>query len=114
MTLSWPGDACHIEADLLAMEEVAARLAGAVERDYAPEAVTVSSTMLTRLPAADRTFSELGLFVHAHERAQEATLQNVYHYANGTYGLADAVRETKSRYAASDAAVEAGLLRHAP
>ncbi|BBH64760.1 hypothetical protein ACTI_14450 [Actinoplanes sp. OR16] len=104
-------DAGHIEADLLAMEEAAARLASAVERDYAPRAVTVSDAMSTRMPAADRGFTELHLFLHAHERAQEVTLANVHHFANGTFGLAEAARETGSRYARSDTAARDLLSR---
>ncbi|WP_229075698.1 hypothetical protein [Actinoplanes sp. DH11] len=100
---AWLRDYGHIEADILALEEHGASLAAAVERDYAPRAVTVSDTMLTRLPAADRAFSELDLFVHAHERAQEVTLQNVYNYANGTYGFATAAQDVGTRYADTDA-----------
>lgn len=94
-------DARHIEADIPTMVEIAARMAGAVERDYAPHAVAVSDTLLTRLPS-DRLFTELDLFVHALERAQEITLQNVHDYANGTHGLAEAAREAGAGYAESD------------
>ena len=96
-------DAGHIEADLPGMQEAAALLAATVERDYTPGAVTVGDAMSARLPAADRGFSELHLFVHAHEQAIEATLANVHLFANGTAGLAEAAREAGSRYAESDA-----------
>ncbi|MEU4687444.1 hypothetical protein [Actinoplanes sp. NPDC023714] len=105
-------DAGHIEANLPGMEEAAALLAAAVERDYAPRAVTVSAAMRTPMPPADRGFSELHLFAHAHEQAQQATLANVLHFANGTAGLAAAAREAGSRYAESDATAR-DLLRRA-
>jgi hypothetical protein len=97
-------EARHIEADIAALEEFAARLADEVEQDYAPDAVTVSDSLLTRLPAADVNFTELCLFVHAHEQAQDATQQNVYNYANGTYRLAVAAREAGAAYRAADIA----------
>ena len=99
----------HIEADIAALEEFATRLADQVTRDYAPRAVTASESLLTRLPAADRGFTELGLFVNAHELAQDVTLQNVYNYANGTYRLADAVRDAGAAYRAADAAAQSRL-----
>jgi hypothetical protein len=106
-------DAGHIEADVPAMAEIAGQLSTVVERDYAPRAVTVSQVLLTRVPAADRSFSELGLFLHAHEQAQDAMLGNVHHYANGTFGLAEAAREAGRRYSESDTRAGAALIRAA-
>jgi hypothetical protein len=102
-------DADHIAADVLAMTAIARRLSTGVAFDYAPGAVTVSEALLTRAPAADRSFSELGLFLHAHEQAREAMSHNVHHFANGTFGLAEAAREVGARYAESDARARSGL-----
>ncbi|MBG0561640.1 hypothetical protein [Actinoplanes aureus] len=92
-----------IEADILAMEEFAARLKADVEQNYAPRAVQVSDTMLTALPPAHEGFLELQFFRAAHERAQDVALQNVYNYANGTYGFATAAREVSEKYRGADA-----------
>ncbi|WP_328462364.1 hypothetical protein OHA21_35025 [Actinoplanes sp. NBC_00393] len=92
-----------IEADILAMEEFAARLKADVEQNYSPRALEVTDTMLTTLPPADERFSELHLFLAAHERAQDTALQNVYNYANGTYGFATAAREVSEQYRGADA-----------
>ncbi|WP_433827290.1 hypothetical protein ACQP2E_35270 [Actinoplanes sp. CA-015351] len=102
------GDHCHIEADIRAMEKIAAGLADSVERDYTPRAITVSDTMLTQM-TGNASFTELDLFVHAHARAQEVTLRNVCDYADGTYGLAAAAREAGALYAESDANAQAVL-----
>ncbi|MBB2946042.1 hypothetical protein FB565_005800 [Actinoplanes lutulentus] len=102
------GDQGHIEADIRAMEKIAARLADSVERDYTPRAITVSDTLLTQL-TGDATFTELDLFVHAHAQAQEVTLRNVCDYADGTWGLAAAARAAGALYAESDANAQAVL-----
>jgi hypothetical protein len=99
----WLRDYGHIEADIGAMEEFAAALKSAVERDYAPRALAVSETMLTVLPEADERFLELHFFRGALEQAQDVALQNVYNYANGTYGFATAAGEVSERYRGSDA-----------
>ncbi|MFC7527932.1 hypothetical protein [Actinoplanes sp. GCM10030250] len=92
-----------IAADILAMEHFAARLRADVEGNYAPRARAVSDTLLTSLPPAHPHFGELDQFLRAHERAQDVALQNVYNYANGTYGFAAAAREVSDRYRGSDA-----------
>jgi hypothetical protein len=92
-----------IEADILAMEDFAAKLKADVERNYAPRAQDVSHSMLTTLPPAHTAFAELQLFLAAHERAQDAALQNVYNYANGTYGFATAAHEVSEKYRGADA-----------
>ena len=92
-----------IEADILAMEEFAARLKADVEKNYAPRAQDVSQTMLTALPPAHPDFQELHFFLAAHERAQNVALQNVYNYANGTYGFATAAHEVSAKYRGADA-----------
>ena len=102
-------EARHIEADIVALEHFASRLADAVDRDYAPGAVTASNSLLTRLSAADRFFTELSLFVHAHEQAQDAILQNVYNYANGTYRLAVDAYEAGEAYRSADAGAAARI-----
>ena len=105
---AWLRDYGHInfgdiEADILAMEEFAARLKADVEQNYAPRAVQVTDTMLTALPPAHESFMELSSFRAAHEQAQDIALQNVYNYANSTYGFATAAHEVSEKYRDSDA-----------
>ena len=97
-------EARHIEADIAALEDFAARLAAEVTRDYAPHAVAVSDSLFTRMPATDRGFTELSLFAHALEQAQDVTRQNVHDYADETYRLAVAARQAGEDYRAADLA----------
>jgi hypothetical protein len=92
-----------IEADIEAMEQFAAKLAANVKDSYAPHMSTVSDSMLTRLPDPDATFVELSSFLVAHNEAQDVTHQNVYNYANGTQGFANAAADISKQYSGSDA-----------
>jgi hypothetical protein len=91
-----------IEADILAMEEFAARLKANVEQNYGPLARGVSETMQTALPAAHAGFRELQFFQEAHDRARRAAQQNVFNFGPGTYGFATAAGEVGQMYRGTD------------
>jgi hypothetical protein len=92
-----------IEADIAAMEEFAKNLAADVEKNYVPHLAGVTDAMLTQLPPASTTFRELGEFFAVHNEAQDATQQNVYNFANGTYHFATAAQKISADYSGSDA-----------
>ena len=92
-----------IEADIQAMEQFAAKLAANVQDSYAPHMSNVSESMLTRLPDPPAEFVELSSFLVAHNQAQDVTHQNVYLYASGTQGLANAATKISEQYHGSDA-----------
>jgi hypothetical protein len=92
-----------IEADLVAMEQFAQKLASEVQDNYAPHAETVTEVMLTQLPAPAATFPELVHFMQAHNAAQNTIQKNVYNFANGTNHFATAADEISKEYRGSDA-----------
>ncbi len=92
-----------IEADIQAMEQFAAKLAANVKDSYAPHMSTVSESMGTPLPPPPGEFVELSSFLLAHREAQDVTHQNVYNYANGTQGFANAAADISKQYSGSDA-----------
>ena len=92
-----------IEADIQAMEQFAAKLAANVKDSYAPHMSTVSESMGTPLPPPPGEFVELSSFLLAHREAQDVTHQNVYNYANGTQGFANAAADISKKYTGSDA-----------
>jgi hypothetical protein len=93
----------NIEADIAAMEEFASKLAADVEKNYVPHLTSVTDAMLTELPPPAATFSELVDFFTVHREAQDATQQNVYNFANGTYHFATAAQTISTDYRGSDA-----------
>lgn len=104
---AWLGDYGHtdfgnIEADILAMEEFAARLKADVEQNYAPLSRGVSETMQTALPPAHEGFLELQFFQAAHDRVRRAAQENVYNFGPGTYGFATAAGEVGEMYRGTD------------
>jgi hypothetical protein len=92
-----------IEADIAAMEEFAAKLSSDVQNNYVPHLASVTDAMLTQLPPAAATFPELVDFLSVHRDAQDATQQNVYNFANGTYHFATAAQTISADYRGSDA-----------
>jgi hypothetical protein len=92
-----------IEADVAAMEEFAKKLSSDVEKNYVPHLASVTDAMLTQLPPAAATFPELVDFLSVHRDAQDATQQNVYNFANGTYHFATAAKTISADYRGSDA-----------
>jgi hypothetical protein len=92
-----------IEADIVAMEEFAAKLSSDVQNNYVPHLASVTDAMLTQLPPAADTFRELVDFLSVHRDAQDATQQNVYNFANGTYHFATAAQTISADYRGSDA-----------
>ncbi|MDI6099739.1 hypothetical protein QLQ12_14140 [Actinoplanes sp. NEAU-A12] len=92
-----------IEADIQAMKQFAARLTASIEHSYAPHAVTVSETMINRLPDAPLGFYDLHIFLYAHDQVQIATQQNVYGYINNTYRFASAADQISEKYQGADA-----------
>jgi hypothetical protein len=92
-----------IEADIAAMEEFAAKLSSDVQNNYVPHLASVTDAMLTQLPPAADTFRELVDFLSVHRDAQDATQQNVYNFANGTYHFATAAQTISADYRGSDA-----------
>lgn len=92
-----------IEADLVAMEQFAQRLASEVQDHYAPHAETVTQAMLTQLPPPAATFPELVSFLQTHNAAQNTTQKNVYNFANGTNHFATAADKISKEYRGSDA-----------
>jgi len=93
----------QIETDIQAMEKFAAGLAANVDDNYAPHLSPVSTAMTTRLPAPAPEFLELQSFLTIHHQAADASHQNVYNYANGTKGFADAATDVSKKYEGSDA-----------
>lgn len=92
-----------IEADILAMEDYAARLKADVEQNYGPRAQEVSRSMLASLPPAHPGFLELRDFLAAQQRAQAAARLNVYNFSPGTYGFATAAGKVGEMYRGADA-----------
>lgn len=95
-------DFSAIEADLQAMAKFAQELSDNLMNSYAPRLSTVSSAMTTELPSPPK-FIELHSFLTAHQQAQEVAHQNVYEYANGTAGFANAATEISEKYSGTDA-----------
>ena len=92
-----------IEADVVAMEEFAKKLAADVEKNYVPHMTTVSDAMRTELPQPSTTFPELVSFMTTHHAAQDVTHRNVFNYANGTNHFASAAQTISTEYRGSDA-----------
>ncbi|GAA4593252.1 hypothetical protein BJY16_000909 [Actinoplanes octamycinicus] len=98
-----------IAADVTAMEEFAARLLAAVDKDYAPHADTLALQLLSGLPAAAAGFAELSAFAIVLESAQDTCQQNMYNFANGTHGFAKAAEQVSRMYRGADAFARARL-----
>jgi len=92
-----------IEADIQAMEQFAAKLSADVKDNYAPHLSTVTSTMSKRLPDPPAEFYELSSFLIVHNNAQNVTHGNVYNFAGGTEGFAQAASDISKKYSGSDA-----------
>lgn len=92
-----------IAADIAAMEEFAKKLAADVQDNYVPHLTGVTDAMLTELPPAADTFTELAKFMKAHHAAQTVTQRNVYNFANGTNHFATAAQTISQDYRGSDA-----------
>jgi len=92
-----------IEADIRAMEHFAAKLSSDVKDNYAPHLSTVTDTMSKRLPDPPAEFYELSSFLIVHNNAQNVTHGNVYNYAGGTEGFAQAAADISQKYSGSDA-----------
>ncbi|HEU4422855.1 MAG TPA: hypothetical protein VFR67_10030 [Pilimelia sp.] len=100
---AWLRDWAHIEADITAMEDFAAKLRAEVEVNYAPHASKVHEDMMTRLPAPSAGFSELVALLKTHQASQQATSDLVHHYANATGGMAEAASQIGRQYGQADA-----------
>ena len=96
-------DFSQIEADIKAMEQFATKLSANVKDNYAPHLTTVTDAMSTRLPDPPSEFIELITFLFVHNEAQNTAHQNVYNYANGTEGFANAAKDISKKYSGSDA-----------
>jgi hypothetical protein len=92
-----------IEADVVAMEEFAKKLAADVQKNYVPHMTTVSDAMRTELPPPSTTFPELVSFMTTHHAAQSVTQTNVFNFANGTNHFASAAQTISTEYRGSDA-----------
>ena len=97
----------RIEADIAAMETFGAELSASVRNSYAPHLAGVTDAMSTRLPDPPAEFIELVTFLYAHNDAQNVAHQNVYNYANGTQGFANAAADIGEAYRGSDAFAQA-------
>jgi hypothetical protein len=93
----------EIAADIDAMEEFAAKLAGDVRNNYATHLPQVTESMLTALPHPSADFRELVEFMTTHRDAQDATQLNVYNHANGTHQMASAAQQISANYRGADA-----------
>jgi hypothetical protein len=92
-----------IAADIAAMEEFAKKLATDVQDNYRPHMHSVSSSMLTELPAPNAEFAELVTFFQTHRDAQSITQSNVYNFADGTDTFAAAAQTISKEYEGADA-----------
>jgi hypothetical protein len=96
-------DWAHIEADIKAMEDFAAKLRDEVTVNYAPHASKVHDDMQTKLPSPALEFGELVDLLDTHWRSQQATSDLVHHYGNATGGMANAASEIGKQYGQADA-----------
>lgn len=99
----WLRDWAHIEADITAMEDFAAKLRAEVEVNYAPHASRVHEDMMTRLPPPAADFDELVALLKTHQASQQATSDLVHYYSNATGSMAEAASQIGRKYSQSDA-----------
>lgn len=92
-----------IAADIQAMREFAKKLETDLMQNYVPHMDRVGEAMVTKLPPPAGTFNELCTFIETHRKAQDATHNNVYSFANGTNRFATAAKTISDEYEGSDA-----------